>query len=81
MCRKGKFRDFLLLAPHLQLSSPFLALGAGSMWGGAGDGTDRASLGCPLAEEAAAAEEAEEGEGMVLLSRSFWVFSLGAKAR
>lgn len=39
---------------------PFIASGAGSMGGGAGDGMGRASLGCPLAEEEAA-EEAEEG--------------------
>lgn len=63
---EGKLRDFFLLAPHLHLSSPFLAPGAGSMGGGAGDGVDRAGLGCPPAEEEAAAET-EEGEGMALL--------------
>lgn len=80
MCEKGKRRDFLLRTPHLELHSPLLALGAGSVGGGAGAGTDRASLGCPLAEEEAAAAEAEE-EGMVLLWQPFWVLSLGAKAR
>lgn len=64
--REGRFRGFLLLAPHLHLSCPFLAPGVGSMGGGAGNGVDRASLGCPPAEEAAAAEEEAEEEGLVL---------------
>lgn len=46
---------------HLSSTFPSLiALGADSMGDLTGDGMDRASLGCPLAEEAAAAAAEKE---------------------
>lgn len=66
MCRGRKIQGLPLACPHLHLSSPFLAPGAGSVGGGAGDGVGRAGPGCPPAEEEETAET-EEGEGMALL--------------
>lgn len=54
---KGKLRVFFHLGAML---CSFIALGTDSMGDRTGGGMDRASLGCPLAEETAAAAETEK---------------------